>query len=142
MQTAKDENIRTPIMAMIDIVFLLIIFFVVTSEIQQDVVDTTIKLAQSHHVKPQGKDLGAITINIKRRLGAKRPKISIAGMSFKTNELEAFLKNSRNRFGNEIPIIVRASGKIKYREVDKVMQAIGRAGLYRVSVASLDVGKH
>ena len=67
MKKRAEEHIETPIMSMIDVVFLLIIFFVVTSAIEKEAVDETIKLAKSYHVPPPtGKDPRQVTVNVRR----------------------------------------------------------------------------
>ena len=48
----NDEELQTPITAMIDIVFQLIIYFVVTSSVDKDVVDESIRLAEASHSLP------------------------------------------------------------------------------------------
>ena len=47
MRRSSEDTLETPITQMIDIVFLLIIFFVVTASVDKDLVDDTISLAQA-----------------------------------------------------------------------------------------------
>ena len=66
MKKQIDEKVETPITSMIDVVFLLIIFFVVTSAIDQEAVDTSIVLAKSYYVPPPEKrDPRTVTVNVK-----------------------------------------------------------------------------
>jgi biopolymer transport protein ExbD len=51
MRRSSDATLETPVTQMIDIVFLLIIFFVVTASVDNDLVDNTISLAQAKNTK-------------------------------------------------------------------------------------------
>ena len=141
MKSRVEEKVETPIMSMIDVVFLLIIFFVVTSAIEKEAVDETIKLAKSYHVPPPtGKDPRQVTVNV-RRNDDDTYTYSIAGTGLGLKELEGVLKQSVGRHGNDFPVIVRASGNAPYERIDEVVAIVGRAGLYRVSLSAQDIGK-
>ena len=47
MRRRGSDGVETPVASLIDVVFLLIIFFVVTASIETDVVDNQIVLAQA-----------------------------------------------------------------------------------------------
>ena len=67
MRRSSDSNLETPITQMIDIVFLLIIFFVVTASVDKDLVDDTIQMALARNTKPE-EVLKANTLTINVRL--------------------------------------------------------------------------
>ena len=85
MRRSSDATLETPVTQMIDIVFLLIIFFVVTASVDNDLVDNTISLAQAKNTKAESiaKKM-SVTINMKMEKDASgklvvvngRPKIS------------------------------------------------------------------
>ena len=127
---------------MIDIVFLLIIFFVVTAAIEKEAVDETILLAKSYYVRPPEKqDPRQITVNVGYR-GADSTAISIAGNFLPLANLEGTLRNAMRKHGNDIPVVIRADGRVKFEHVEKVIDVVGKAGLYRVSMSAEDQGKH
>ena len=140
MKVRIEEKIETPIMAMIDVVFLLIIFFVVTSAIEKEAVDETIKLAKSYHVAPPtGKDPRQVTVNLKKE--GDKYSYAIAGTGLGINQLQAVLQQSVAKNGNDFPVIIRSSGDAQFKKIDEVIAIVGRAGLYRVSLSSQDDGK-
>jgi len=133
MRQREAETLETPIASLIDVVFLLIIFFVVTASIERDIVDESIRLAQARHVKAaERKDPSTITINI-RRNGA----INIATQPLTLTQLQQILTATVHEYGNRVPILLRVDKDTLYHEVDKVMEVIGNAGLYRVRIAAV-----
>lgn len=142
MKMRIEEKIETPIMSMIDVVFLLIIFFVVTSAIEKEAVDETIKLAKSYHVPPPtGKDPRQVTVNVKK-ISDDKYEYSIAGsMGLGLPQLHSELARTVQKTGNDFPVIIRASGDAPYERIDEVIAIVGKAGLYRVSLSSEDSGK-
>ena len=140
MQLARAEELNIPIAPMIDIVFLLIVFFVVTSNMQNEAVDRQIKLAKSYYVPPQGdqkQDPRTITVNVRRAKSDRRPPVlSILGRSVSLPTLEQQLRRAHAEFGNDIPVVLRIDGELLYKYVDQINEVIGEAQLYRVSHSS------
>lgn len=135
MRKSTEETLDTPITSMIDVVFLLIIFFVVTSAIEKEAVDESIQLAKSVHLDPvTQKDPRQLIINVQPRgdvtVGSALPRTM--------TQLRVILKNHKNTFGNSAPIVIRADATTQYAEVDKVMVEVGAAGLYKISLAAQD----
>ena len=133
MRKREAERLETPIASLIDVVFLLIIFFVTTAAIERDIVDETIRLAQARHVKAaERKDPSTITINIR-----KDGTINIATQPLSLSELQQILTAAVHDYGNRVPILLRVDKDTLYHEVDRVMEVIGRTGLYRVRIAAV-----
>ena len=138
MRTKHSKDIETPIASLIDIVFLLIIFFVVTSEIEKDAVDESINLAETNHIDPvTKKDPRTITINLKR-IKENRTLLKIATVPLSLTDLTAILKNTIVTYGNTVPVVLRADGDISYSEINRVIDTVTQAGLFRVKLASRD----
>lgn len=141
MRLARDENVEVPLSSLIDIVFLLIIFFVVTSDMQKDVIDRQLKLAKSYNVPPltDGPPPEAVTINL-RKAGANDDgvKFIVAGRQFSERQIEALLQDAVRRSGDSVPVILRADGEVKYRHIQRINAIVGKVGLYRVSHAAED----
>lgn len=132
----SGDDCEVPLSALIDIVFLLIIFFVITANLKQEVVDFEITLADSYHVPPpEDSDPRTLTINIRTRKG-KEPYYSIRGTGYDLPEIKSRLYNMSKAHGPDAPIIIRASEDLEYRYVDKVNLAVTDVGLYRVQHAT------
>ncbi len=140
MKRHADEPIETPIASLIDIVFLLIIFFVVTSAIDQEAVDESIKLAESRHMDPVDKrDPRTITINLKQ-LSDDRSQVNIGSIPLSHQALSAILTNTSKKHGDDVPVVIRADGDLSFSAVDDVMSVVTAAGLHRIRLAARDVG--
>jgi biopolymer transport protein ExbD len=137
MKRRSDETLATPIASLIDVVFLLIIFFVVTASVEKDVVDTTVRLAEAKHVAAvDQKDPRTVTINLKHD-----GSFNIALQPLNATQLEQILTATRHEIGNAVPVVIRSDGAALYKHVDYVMQAVGRAGLYRVKLSAIATGE-
>jgi len=133
MKARDNDSLETPMTQMMDIVFLLIIFFVVTANVDQDVVDEAVKLAQAKYAPAvETVDPKAVTINLHSD-GA----VNVALRPMTLQNLYNFLVSIRKQSGNSVPIMIRCDGKTKYREINKVMDMALKAGLYRVKIVAM-----
>ncbi len=132
----NDEDLQTPITAMIDIVFQLIIYFVVTSAVDKDMVDETIKLAEaSHSPAVETTDPRMVVINVN-----ERGQVNIALQPMNMTQLEQLLLAMKVQSGNSVPILIRCDGNTRFDYVDQVMQKAAKVGLYRVRIAAMVEG--
>jgi biopolymer transport protein ExbD len=132
----NEEELQTPITAMIDIVFQLIIYFVVTSSIDKDMVDESIKLAEaSHSPAVETSDPRMVVINVN-----DRGKVNIALQQLNMIQLEQMLLAMKVQSGNSIPILIRCDGNTRFDHIDQVMQRAAKVGLYRVRIAAMVEG--
>ncbi|MBN1865147.1 MAG: biopolymer transporter ExbD [Victivallales bacterium] len=124
----EQQEAEIPISSMIDIVFLLIIFFVVTASLDKEVEDEMIRLANSPHGKPlTKKDPRGVTINIR-----ENGKINVSGRLVDMGTLSAILTNQAAKYGNDIPIVIRGDRNVQHGYIKKVMDAVTNTKLYRV----------
>ena len=122
------EVAETPISSMIDVVFLLIIFFVVTASLDKEIEDEEIELTNAPHGKPlKKKDPRGVTINVR-----KNGKINVAGTLVSMGVLSDILTNQAHKFGNDIPIVIRGDRDVQHGYIQKVMEAVTQTKLYRV----------
>lgn len=135
---ARDEGtLETPVSALIDVVFQLIIFFVVTSAIDKDIVDESIRLAQAKHVAAIEKnDPRTVLVNV-----SEDGAVNIAMQPLNLVQLQQILSATRTQSGDSVPIVIRADGTAIYRHVDGVMQSVGKAGMYRVKLSAIATGE-
>jgi biopolymer transport protein ExbD len=136
MRNARDEKLETPITSMIDIVFLLIIFFVITSTIQQEAVDHALVLAKSKWTEPASLEgVNKVIINVGSTSGSETI-VNIGGIHVGLVKLTQLLTVQRQRHGENVQIVIRAAGDLEFRHVDAVMSAVGDANLSRVRLAA------
>jgi len=132
----NEEELQTPITAMIDIVFQLIIYFIVTSSVDKDVVDESIRLAEaSHSPAVETTDPRMVIINVNAR-----GQINIALQPLNMTQLEQLLLAMKVQAGSSVPILIRCDGNTRFDYVDQVMQRAARVGLYRVRIAAMVEG--
>jgi len=137
----REETLEVPLSSLIDITFLLIIFFVVTAKMQTDVIDRQVDLAKSYFIPPltDGPPPEAITINVREINGDMM--IIVAGSRYTLAQVGQLLIMAKNRWGNSVPIVLRCDSQLPYREVQRINELVGKAGLYRVSHAAVDYGR-
>ena len=131
-----EEAASVPISSMIDIVFLLIIFFIVTATLDKDLQDESVRLADAPHGRPVIKqDPRTITINLlydgSINIGGGRP---LSG-----NELTALLENVKRTTPDPktIPIVIRGDHQVQYYYGARVLDAIKKTELHNVSLAGM-----
>ena len=130
-----EEAASVPISSMIDIVFLLIIFFIVTATLDKDVQDETILLADAPNGRPVEKqDPRTITINL-RMDGS----MNISGRSVDPGELVSILNSVKKTTPDPetIPIVIRGDRRVQYKHAARILDAIKETGLYKVSFTGL-----
>ncbi len=131
-----DEDLQTPITAMIDIVFQLIIYFVVTSSVDKDMVDESIRLAEADHSPAvESSDPRLVVINV-----TAQGRVNVALQPMSMQQLENLLLSMKVQSGSSVPILIRCDGNTRFDYVDQVMQRAARVGLYRVRIAAMVEG--
>ena len=116
---------------MIDIVFLLIIFFMTVSQITQSL-DEPINLP---NVGPDGQPLESVSITI--NLHADGRKV-IAGQKFEMKELIRAVRKELARVdnqGDQVRILIRCDQDCPGRYVNELTQELGKTGTSRVRVS-------
>ena len=149
MRRNSEETLETPITQMIDIVFLLIIFFVVTASVDKDLVDETINLAQAKNTNAEtaAKKL-SVTINMKMATDSQgrsilvggRPKVlyNIALQEKSLDGIRQALQAVKNDTGTIVPILIRVDKNVEYRYIDELLsKAVARVGFTKVSIVAV-----
>lgn len=117
-----------PISAMIDVVFLLIIFFVVTASIDKDVEDAEVNLAKAPHGKPVvQKDPRSVIINVR-----KDGTTNVGMLPISLPSISQLLVNQAAKYGKDIPIVIRGDANTQHQHIKKVMEAVTNTQLYRI----------
>lgn len=119
---------------MIDCVFQLMIFFIVTFKLDADMINEKIELAQSPHGPAiEEKVPGTMIIEVD-----KRGRITIARVILNESQLFSLVRQAVNRIGqNNVQVLIRADGLAQHSAVRRVMDQCTRAGVWRMRFAAL-----
>lgn len=144
MAIRKQEKLETPISSLIDVVFLLIIFFVVTAALDAEVMDTSLKLSQAKFSEPIKEiQKGTIFVNVRKgriTMGLGRA-VSLRELQLSLKaEAAAYKKKYARSEDDKLPVVIRVEGSVPYGEVDKITAAISDAergpGIYKLSLSA------
>jgi len=114
---------------MIDIVFLLIIFFMVGAQFTEQERQYNIQLPTASDIQPLTGRPDELLVNVSRD-GA----IQLGGQSRTLAELEAELRSARENFEDQA-VVIRGEGGGQYQPVMDVLSACHRAGILSISLA-------
>jgi biopolymer transport protein ExbD len=116
---------------MIDVVFQLIIFFVVTLKMTSDE-NKDIILEDGKH--------GVTITQDKRPPSTLEIEIDRRG-SISIHNGRMILRNRVNKLGNQFPVLIRADFRTKHEEVKKVMDICTRRGIWKLSFVAVQEHK-
>ena len=144
MGRKPQENPQLDMTPMIDVVFELIIFFVVTlTEAQKK--DETIELETGQHgvvLTPEQLppehiqiDIAAVDGNGKRIMRRGKPygRISMGDRDLTVQDVLQRVKDRREKYNRDIPVLIRADFECPHEIVKDVMDACAAAGIWRLS---------
>lgn len=134
MGRAKNYEVPLDMTPMIDCVFQLMIFFIVTFKLDKDMIDPKIELARAPHGPAiEEKAPGTVIVEVDRRGFFK-----IGGAVMNDETLYRIIKQSVNRVGsNNLQILLRADGKTQHVYVKRALDACTRAGVWRIQFAAM-----
>lgn len=116
---------------MIDVVFLLIIFFLVSSHLakQETQLDLPLPVAQSGS-EPLDEPARRLTVNVR-----KGGQLLMAGHVTPPSELQSRLSAAAEEFGSDLEVRIRCDRRVVYRNVEPIMLACARSGIWNVTFA-------
>ncbi len=135
-----DDTAEVPISSMIDVVFLLIIFFVVTAAVDKDIEDEAVILAEAPHGKPvTKKDPRSIVINV------HQDGVMTMGLNdnITREQISRELKTMMAQYAEkgipaeDIPIIIRGDYHAQHGFIKQAMDAVTDTGLYTVKINAM-----
>ena len=116
---------------MIDVVFLLIIFFLVSSHLAQQESRLQLPLPRAESgVETVYDERPRVTVNV-----LDDGNVLLAGRRVSVDELLQRLNHEVSRMGQELELRIRADRDVPYRFVGPVMFAAARAGVWQVNFA-------
>ncbi len=118
---------------MIDIVFQMIIFFVLTVEMEKDRLDERIQLAEAPHgPEVVERDPRTVTIDV-----TTRGDISIGRIPLSSGQLLSIMRRAVVEYGQDTPVVIRGDGDTRHEHIRQIMDTCTQAGLYRVKFAAI-----
>jgi biopolymer transport protein ExbD len=139
MARKPQQNPQLDMTPMIDVVFELIIFFVVTlTEAQRK--DETIELETGRHgivltpeeLPPEHMQVDIASVG-KNGKPLKEPRISMGDRQITKEDVYNRVKARMDKYGHEFPVLIRADFETPHSAVRDVMDACTRAGIWRIS---------
>ena len=125
-----SEGCECDMTPMIDVVFQLIIFFIVTLKMDEN--DPLIKLDDAPH-GPMLKEVSPLTVVIEVD---KKGRIAMHNVPFTRKSLSSYLRSKYKKYG-EYPILIRGDYRSKHSDIRGVMDICTAAGLWRINFAAI-----
>ncbi len=123
---------------MIDVVFQLIIFFVVTLKMTTDVNPDIVLEDGKNGVTLTQDNMPPSTLEIELD---RSGRISIHNATMTSAMLRTIIKNRVNRHGNEFPVLIRADRRTQHEKVRKVMDICTETGIWKLSFLAIQEHK-
>lgn len=130
---SEDDSQGVRIAPLIDIVFLLLIFFLVATTFYEAEKDITIRLAAATEGQERGTVPDLVTVNI-TEAGA----LIVNQRLYTLDQLETHLKDARQRNPN-VAAILRCDRRARHADFVGALNVCERTGVSRVSVATFQV---
>ncbi len=138
MRVPSSEN-RAPVGAnmtpMIDVVFLLIIFFLVSSHLARQENHLPVELPTASSFLPINPDRTALTVSIDAD-----SRWLISGNVVELAELKGIFRDYLERSGPLASIRLRTDGSVPYSVVEPVLREAALSGIYDVSLSVREKG--
>jgi biopolymer transport protein ExbD len=130
-QIGRSRKVDFNMTPMIDVVFLLIIFFLVSSHLAQQETHRQLDLprAESGH-DPSPREATRVTINI-----LADGQVLLGGDRVAAGELDRRLQVERQETDGQLEIRLRSDRMVPYRVVEPILLACAQAGIWDVSFA-------
>lgn len=132
----RDEDLRDELeinmTPMIDVVFMLLIFFMVATTFLDPEKEMDVRLPEAESGSESEVDPDKIVINVD-----ESGRIVMGGEELQEADLEARLERAAAR-NPDIPVEIRGDGQGSYQNVMNVMDVCGIVGLVNLSLGVLD----
>jgi len=115
---------------MIDIVFLLLIFFIVTWEFSRSETELNVSVPTAEEGSELNRPKGEIIINI-----LKEGTLKVEGNEVNLDQLHGKLAAIAKQFKNQ-PVRIRGDGEVTYQRIVEVIDTCQKAGVWNISFAT------
>ena len=120
---------------MIDVVFLLIIFFLVSSHLARQEIQLELDLPDAASGR-QAKDDEVRRVVLNVLPGAEgEGRVQVAGRVLRADEIETLIGFESRRSEEPLEVRIRSDRRVPYRVVEPIMIACARAGVWNVTFA-------
>ena len=116
---------------MIDVVFQMIIFFIVTIKMDENINEEIILENAKQGPLYEGEDPRTLVIEVDRR-----GWLSINNVQFPEATMRQVIRGRFNRMGS-FPVMIRADRRTQHKDVRKVMDMCSEAGIWRIDFAAI-----
>lgn len=138
MNQRKSEEGEVPISSLIDVVFLLIMFFVVTSNIEKEAFDVQIDLVKCENMKPAKEAPPLrVTINIQKVKAEGKEKegeIFVESIPMSIAGVKRQLIDLKKSMGSGVVVMIRADHDVLFKHDSEVIEAIKASGLSKIRI--------
>ena len=118
---------------MIDVVFQLIIFFVVTAAMQNKALETNVRMAMAPNGPVESvKDPRTVLVDV-----VEDGTIQVMKTRISEGQLLTILNNARKTSGQSTLVVIRGDLLTKHEAIKRVMDICGKAGLWKIRFAAL-----
>ena len=138
MAKPTTEECQMDMTPMIDVVFQLIIFFVVTLKMTADFNKDIILEDGKHGITLTHENQPPSTFEIEVD---RRGNISVHNARFSKAGLLSALKARVAKHGTEFPCMIRADYRTQHSQVKEVMDSCGQAGIWKLSFVAIQEHK-
>ena len=129
--TRPEQGAELELAPMIDVVFLLLIFFIVTWQYAQFERDMDISVPAAEESVDQPRKQGEIIVNVR-----ESGEIVLNGRVVSNQELQAKLNAISQEFPNQA-VILRGASEASYQTIIDVLDQIKKAGIWNVAFATV-----
>lgn len=129
LRTDSLEEPQLNLTPMIDIVFLLIIFFMVGTRFSEIEQQYDIELPTASAVTPMTSRPDAIVLNV-----ARTGIVTVSGATVSLTELQQRLETARKAYAEQA-VLIRGDGEGMYQSIVDVMDICHKAQIHRFSLA-------
>ncbi|NLX95467.1 MAG: biopolymer transporter ExbD [Rhodopirellula sp.] len=134
-QTRSRASVGFNMTPMIDVVFLLIIFFLVSSHLAQQETQLELDLPDAASgERPIDDDIRRVVVNVLPDDGPA-PRIQVGSRLVPPEDLDRLIGFESQQTDGKIEVRIRADRHVPYRVVEPIMIACARAGVWKVTFA-------
>ena len=126
----EPEPASMQLAPMIDIVFLLLIFFIVTWQYTRSETELSVSVPTAEEGVQKNRTQGEIIINVLAD-GAIRVEGNIVNFSQLQEKLTAIAKQFKNQ-----PVRIRGDGGVSYQRIVEVIDTCQKSGIWNISFAT------
>ena len=130
IDSASRRELRVNMTPMIDVVFLLIIFFLVSSHLARQESQLPLPLPTAESGQPDDVRRDRVVVNV---LGDGA--LMLSGRSVSTTELQRRLSNEVRAVGKELEVRIRSDRAVPFQFVQPILTAVSKSGIRNVTFA-------